>query len=706
MNIEMLVVCASIGVAGALSIATMFKAGRSIPRWAFVIGMGLLGLEALLVSLSNAATTPEEIAKWQSWRLVVVTLLPVAWIAFSATYARGKDRLPVNRVTLGALLALILPCIAAVWFREWQVVSAQFTAWETGWRLRWSWSGTVLFIFMLVGSVAVVVNLERSFRASIGAIRWRIKYMLLGVGLIFVVRIYTSSQAVLFQGVDSSTEMINLIALVVGGALTTRSLYRTGHFDLEVYPSRSVLQKSLTVFLAGAYLLIVGILAKVVSYIGGDAAFAVKAFFIMAMVVLLAIVIQSDRARLELRRFVSRNFRRSSYDYREVWKTFTEGTVSRVEQADLCRGLVTLIAETFDALSVSILLVEEKKERLILGASTNSSASSPIASNNGDEVRRDASLVCERFHNQPHPVDIESITDPWADALKIYHPAQFPNGGNRVCVPVIGHGDVLGVIVVGDRVAGIPFSVEDFEMLKCISDHAAASLLNVQLSTKLLQAKELEAFQSMAAFFVHDLKNAASTLNLMLQNFPAHFDNPEFKQDALRGIGKTASHINRLVSRLGMLRHELRVELAEADVNELVSSILAEIEHTPGYIFTKNLGSLPRVKIDRDQIHKVITNLILNATEATAPQGEVRISTGRENGWVVLTVADSGCGMSSEFLRNSLFRPFQTTKKNGLGIGMFQSKMIVEAHRGRIAVASEVGKGTTFQVYLPEAPNS
>jgi len=64
-------------------------------------------------------------------------------------------------------------------------------------------------------------------------------------------------------------------------------------------------------------------------------------------------------------------------------------------------------------------------------------------------------------------------------------------------------------------------------------------------------------------------------------------------------------------------------------------------------------------------------------------------------------VADNGCGMSQDFLNRSLFRPFQSTKKTGVGIGMFQSKMIVEAHGGRIEVESEQGKGSTFRVLLP-----
>src|ERR1035441_7083631 len=98
---------------------------------------------------------------------------------------------------------------------------------------------------------------------------------------------------------------------------------------------------------------------------------------------------------------------------------------------------------------------------------------------------------------------------------------------------------------------------------------------------------------------------------------------------------------------------------------------------------------------------KVVTNLVLNAREAVLPSGEVRIETAQSNGWVILTVSDNGCGMSPEFLNRSLFRPFQTTKKSGLGIGMFQSKMIIEAHGGRIEVESQQGKGSIFRVLLP-----
>ncbi len=687
----------SAAFAGGLAIATVFRAGRSISRWAFVAGSALLAVEMLLVGLCSD-TSSENVVKWQTWRAIVVTLLPLPWLGFSATYARGPNRLLAGRK--GAIVAacLVLPFAIALWFRNNLVVGAEIDSWGTQWGLRWTGVGTALWVFSLIASVGVVVNLERTFRASVGTTRWRIKYMLFGVGVIFVARIYTTSQGILFRGTESTIETINSSAVLLGGALALRSFFRSGLFDLEVYPSRSILQKSLTVFLAGAYLLIVGVLAKIVSLIGGDASFPAKSFFIMVMVVSLAVVIQSDRVRLGVRRFVSRNFRRSPHDYRAIWKTFTEGTASRVEQADLCRGLVRLIANACDALSVSIFLLDDKKKSLLLEASTTQS---PAVNGTALSQAYEASFIFNRFNTDTAPIDIETLEDEWALLLKKLHPTQFEKGGNRVCVPLAGRGEVLGVIVIGDRVGGVPFSLEDMEMLKCVGDHAAGSLLSVQLAAKLLQAKELEAFQAMAAFFVHDLKNAASTLNLMLQNFPAHFDNPEFKEDALRGISKTAEHINRLVGRLGMIRHELKIEPADADINELISSVLLGIDKNSRYTVTKDLQTIPKLRIDRDQIQKVFTNLILNATEAVSVQGEVRIATEIEGEWAVVTVADTGCGMTPTFLAHSLFRPFQTTKKSGLGIGMFQSKMIVEAHRGRITVASELGKGTTFRVFLP-----
>src|SRR5207253_2429032 len=114
------------------------------------------------------------------------------------------------------------------------------------------------------------------------------------------------------------------------------------------------------------------------------------------------------------------------------------------------------------------------------------------------------------------------------------------------------------------------YSIQEFDLLKSVSDQAAASLFNLQLAQRLSQAKQLEAFQSMSTFFVHDLKNTASTLSLMLENLPVHFNDPVFRADALRGITNTVTHITELIGRLRLLRETLALETVESDLNELV----------------------------------------------------------------------------------------------------------------------------------------
>jgi len=258
----------------------------------------------------------------------------------------------------------------------------------------------------------------------------------------------------------------------------------------------------------------------------------------------------------------------------------------------------------------------------------------------------------------------------------------------------------MGVLIVADRVGGTPYTIEELDLLKCMGDQIAVGLLNLRLTDEIARGRQLEAFQAMSAFFVHDLKNAASTLSLTLQNLPVHFDDPLFRQDVLRGMGETADRINAVINRLTALR-QFELNLAEVDVNSVVDDALKALNGTANIKVTKQLVLQPKLRLDRDQFGSVITNLLLNARDAVGPKGEIRIETTQNDNWAVVSISDNGCGMSQAFLKSSLFRPFHSTKKKGLGIGMFQSKMIVEAHRGRITVDSEPAVGTTFRVMLP-----
>ncbi len=444
-----------------------------------------------------------------------------------------------------------------------------------------------------------------------------------------------------------------------------------------------------------------GSLAQVITVIGGDAVYIFKVSFILFSLALLGIILFSDRVRQKLKLFVSRNFQRPTYDYRQVWTTFAARTSFTLDNATLCQALVKWISETFNVLSVNIWLLDDLHPRFNLGASTALpvNQSQPVLS-----LDEQAPDTLERLKSIREPIDLDASHEPWLQSLKTSTQSFFPTGGKRLCLSIVGRGELVGILTLGDRVNGVPFTLEDNELLKCVAEQTAGHLLNIKLSKKLLQAREMEAFQTMAAFFVHDLKNVGSTLSLMLQNLGVHFDNPDFRKDALRSLSRSVERLNELISRLTLLRQQMNIKRLPADFNEVVSFALKYIEGVPNLSVVQELQPLPKVPLDSAQMQKVVTNLLLNAVEAVGPSGEIHVRTAERNGYACLSVQDNGTGMTPEFLAQSLFRPFQTTKKKGLGIGVFHSKMIVDAHGGKMEVESVRGKGTTFRVLIPLQP--
>ena len=681
-----------------LAFISLVPKKRSRARLFFFTGMAALAIDSLLSGLILRATELAEVLHGLTLGFIVKSILSAAWLGFSLTYSRGDYRESFRRWGIPLTVLALLPIGIALGFRHQllEVVAGGRAA--HGPQFGFSAVAKVLNIILLVANLWILMNLEQTFRSAVGTMRWRIKFVVLGLAVIFSARLYAQSEAVLFSVYDPHWLGLESSGLLIGCIFLVVAYVRTGFAEIEVYPSRAVLGSSLTVLLVGSYLFVVGVLANIARRLGGVGSFQFAAFILLLGMAGLAVLLLSDRLRQRIHEFVGRHFARAQHDSVQIWTRFSRRLANVKDQAGLCAASAKLVCETFDVLSVTIWLLNEQKEQFIAAAST---APQPGEANPGHPPAAASGAVAAGLRARSSPFDLEGVDEPWAEELRQLNPTTFPNGGHRWCVPLQAGEQSLGAFILADRVNGANYTAEEVHLLQCIADQVTSVLLNLRLSNEVALSRELEAFRTMSAFFVHDLKNTAASLNLMLHNLPEHFDDPLFREDALRAIGNTARRIDDMIGRLSALRQRPAFNPTEADLNQLVGEVLDGLGEMPQVELTKELQPLPKMRADREQIRSVVTNLLLNARDALPQGGRICLQTQQLGDSVVLSVTDNGCGMSAPFMNDFLFRPFQSTKKKGLGIGMYQSRMIVDAHGGSIRVNSEVGKGTTFRVSLP-----
>jgi putative PEP-CTERM system histidine kinase len=277
-------------------------------------------------------------------------------------------------------------------------------------------------------------------------------------------------------------------------------------------------------------------------------------------------------------------------------------------------------------------------------------------------------------------------------------------GDGAVAVPVRWQGQLTGVMLVGPERTGSAYTLEDMEFFATVAEQMAGAVVTARLSETVAQAREFEAFHRLTSFVIHDLKNSITALSLLSQNALANFDDPEFQRDAIKTLSRTVGRMRALLTRLASRQEAASARVEVVDLSALALEATRPIDGGGRVSFTKDLGKVPLVPGDPEALLKVIQNLVTNAVEAIPGTGTVTVRTCTEPGWAVLSVTDTGCGMSKDFQQRDLFAPFRSTKSGGWGIGLYQARSIIEAHGGSIEVASEEGKGTAFRIKLRIAP--
>lgn len=548
----------------------------------------------------------------------------------------------------------------------------------------------------LMTAVFGLVLLELFYRAVIERSRWGIKPLALALGGLFAFDVYLYSEMLLFSRIHPVIWGVRGFAHTLALPLVAVSASRNPAWTFRISVSRHVVFHSTALAGSGLYLLIIAGAGYYMRYFGGDWGEALQLALLFGGVLLLGVIFFSGAFRARLRVFLAKHFFTYRYDYRNEWLAVTQ------------------------ALSVA-------GDGLSLGESVVKALADLVESPGGGVWVRDAGGVFSqqaRF-NMPHyglqerddsafarfMLDREWIFDMQEarSGYSVKSETPLPDWSAEIAdlwlvVPLISSGVLVGFVVLLTPRTPVDVNWEVLDLLKTAGRQAASYFARLQATEALLEAQKFDAFNRMSAFVVHDLKNLVAQLSLMLRNAERHKDNPEFQADML----DTVRHVeNRMRGLMAQLMEKTPINQRKPVMLKALLTHIVESKRMfrPRPIFAEGAPDLA-VLAHSERLERILGHIVQNALDATLEHGSVLVELSQEGNEACVQVRDTGCGMSQAFIRDQLFKPFQTTKASGMGIGAYEVHQYVQELGGSLTVHSEVGVGTCFEVRLPIAANA
>jgi putative PEP-CTERM system histidine kinase len=548
----------------------------------------------------------------------------------------------------------------------------------------------------LFDSIALAVFglmlVEQLFRNAPEDARWSIKPLCLGLGGGLIFDLYLFSDALLFSRVNADAWSVRgfVYALVI--PLVAVSAARNREWTFAIALSRRVVFHSTALLGSGVYLLFVAGAGYYVRYFGGSWGPALQVALLFAGLLGLGVIVFSGSLRAKLRVIVSKHFFSYRYDYRDEWLRFTQALSARGGQQQLGQDVVKGLAEMMESPAGGLWLKDSSGRQFAQVARWNTpvaAAAEPAGSPfmqflaetgwvvNLEEYRSSP----ERYREMRLPLWLSDLPNAW------------------LIIPLATGSELIGFVILATARTRIDVNWEVNDLLKTAARQAATFLGQMQATEALLEARKFDAFNRMSAFVVHDLKNIIAQLSLMLKNAERHRDNPEFQKDMLMTVDHS-------VERMKQLMMQLREGTTPVNAPQGVDlgGVIARIHRSKANqqpIVDLQLEDRVATRGHEDRLERVIGHLVQNAIDATEDHGHVWIRLAREDGQALVEVGDNGCGMSPEFVQERLFKPFQTTKPTGMGIGAYESFQYLQELGGRVQVDSAPGVGTRVKLLLP-----
>jgi putative PEP-CTERM system histidine kinase len=460
--------------------------------------------------------------------------------------------------------------------------------------------------------------------------------------------------------------------------------------------SRSVAFQSVSLLAIGAYLFGMVLLVTAINLIGGTYVRLAQITIIFGMSLAALLIMPSGRFKAWLNVVIVKNFFQHRYDYRSEWMRFADtiGFPSQ-EAAPFHERVVKSLADIFES-PAGLLLVPDEEGRLTLQARWNW----PTADVPANSV---TSQTMPFFESTGHILSMDDVRDgtdvrcdPRAVPQWLYDEHQA-----WAVVPLVHFGKLAGLAVLARPRLPRALDWEDLDMLRVVGRQLASYLAEASSHQALAENRQFEQFNRRFAFVMHDIKNLVSQLSILTRNTEKHGKNPEFQADMVETLQSSVGKMNDLLARLSQHNKARHATPVPIDIGEAVMKAV----HAKRLIYPveADLASGMLAVADTARVETIITHLVQNAIEATPDGAPVKITCRPQGNDIAISITDSGVGMSEAFMSTHLFKPFESTKEGGFGIGAYEARALASSMGGQLRVASREGKGTTFTLLLSAA---
>ena len=458
--------------------------------------------------------------------------------------------------------------------------------------------------------------------------------------------------------------------------------------------SRVVTLRSLSLFALALYVMVLAAAAVLIELIAGPYARVLEIGAVFFTAVTALVLLPSPRLRALWKVQVAKHFYQHRYDYRTEWMRFGE-TIGRpgADAAPLGERVAKAMADITDS-PAALLMLRDDTGALIYETHWNWT---------GDLPESVACLpdLAMRLEQTGWIIDIAHPRN-GEGAL---HLPDWMRGepGGWALVPLIHYGRLIGAVLLARPPVDRRLDWEDFDMLRAAGRQAATHISEAQGQQALDDARRFDEFNRRFAFIIHDVKNLVSQLSLLARNAQRHADNPDFRADMVLTLQESVGKMNDLLARLSQHNKGRVEEPRPLPLRALVDQVArTRARQHPVQV----VGDAPPALADPTRIDQILTHLLQNAIDASAPDSPVELRLSADATSVLVDIIDHGRGMSAEYIRRDLFKPFSSSKAGGFGIGAFEARALAQAMGGRIDVDSKPGAGSRFTLRLPIAPHA